>query len=169
MGLGAGLSSAALCSSNGKGVSVVTERAIWAMPEGKIGLFPDVAFLASGPGLAEGVAANAREASAAAVVSSSSSSSPPLPPPSRPSLLFSAEAALLFGLTGARLEGGEALVASGLASFSVSSREGAEALLSALARADFGDDALAALFAAAASAAARAPPPRLLPPPPCCS
>ena len=171
MGLGAGLSSAALCSRKGRGgISVVTERTLWAMPEGKIGLFPDVGFLAAAPGLAEGVAANAREA-AAAVSSSSSSLSPPSSlSPSRSkkkSLLFSAEAALLFGLTGARIEGGEALVAAGLASFSVrsssSSEEGgeggsAEALLSALARADLsgGDDAAATLFAVAASTAARA-------------
>ena len=144
------------------------------MPEGKIGLFPDVAFLAAAPALAARVAASAR--GAAAGVDASPSPSPPLPlprssegrdPNGAENLLFSAEAALLFGLTGARLEGGEALVAAGLASFSVSSREGgAESLLASLASADFGagaSDASAALFAAAAAAARARPTP---PPPP---
>ena len=196
MGLGAGLSLAALSSGGGRGVCVVTDGSLWAMPEGKIGLFPDVGFLAAAPGIAPRVAANAEEAAAA--VASSSSWSPASLSSSSPSeekkkkkkkekkrLLFSAEAALLFGLTGARIEGGEALVAAGLASFCVRSSEGAEgaeggggggeeggsagALRSALSRADFSGNAaetlasvtatVAASAAAAAAAAARESPP----------
>jgi len=165
MGLGSGIALAALCSGQGRGVSVVTDKTLWAMPEGKIGLFPDVGFLAAAPGLAEKVAENAREAAKVAVSNSSSSSSSSSKK-KQDLLLFSAEAALLFGLTGARIEGGAALVAAGLASFAVSSsssegegggKASAESLLEELARADFsGGDAAGTLAALAASAAANA-------------